>query len=152
MERARRINGDGAFHFDLAGRVYGQRLTLDRLQEVEDDALPAVWLWRAPDGEQREQLSNESLTRVTTRWTALMVVPEGEDPGAEVEHALADLLRAFEIDTDRFLVADDQALLGAELSVDTSTFSLDSEVAGVQCAAVDIVTAHIHHYGDPAKL
>lgn len=151
MRRARAINGLGEYYYAPSERVFAGEPVLDRLIEIADEELPAVWIWRTAD-DQRERLNNETLTRRTIRWTALMIVPEGEDKGASLEYALADLERAFEIESDRYMEDEGEPLLCDELAVASSSFAVDSEIAGVQCAAVDIVTAHIHHYGDPAKL
>lgn len=152
IERAKRIDGNGPFHYNVAWRVRGAQAFIEQeADQIIDMALPAVWVFRARDGSQRQGVPSTTLSTRTVRWTALLIAKLGDDLGAEVEDAIADLERAFEDPDDEFLIDEEgRLLLAAPLRVEQSSFAADVEIAGHVMAAVDIVTTFPAVYGDPA--
>lgn len=152
IERAKRIDGSAPFHYDVGDRVRGAQAFVEQMADQLDAGnLPAIWVFRARDGGQRQTVPNTTLSTRTVRWTALLIAKSDGDLGQEVEDAIEDLERAFEDPSDTHLIdGAGDPILAAPLRVEQSGYAADIEISGHVMAAVDIVTTYPAVYGDPA--
>lgn len=142
------IQGGPDFTNTVGARVYRSRFSYDLAVE----GVPAIFIARRAGGDSRATAPSPPFQNVTITFDIVGVVLAGVQSGDAAEDLLADIERAIEIETDKFLLdaSTSKNLLAVELLLVGAQLEAPPEGSKYEAVAVGVQCTFPKRYGDPS--
>lgn len=146
IDRLSAINGTGDFINDVESRIYLQRPSYD----IENEILPAVFIYRRSSGDERTDAPVQAFPEVTVVYDVVGLIKADSTAGYAIEDLLADIERSLEIENDKYLATDGgKNLLSQELRLINGQGAQSQDGKNYEAVAIGVECKFPKKYGDP---